>query len=199
MTRTMDVSELPDAVLDSRSLVWWGTIIMTVIETTVFAIAVAAFFYLRMIAHEWPPGRAGAPSLLAPTVNLLILLVSVVPAIALDRASLKRDIAGVRRMLWANLAFGTAFLVGRVFEFKALHCWWNASAYASIQWTILGLHTTNLLTSLIETAIVLAWFLAKKPEDHHFLDARLDAVFWYFVVVTWIPLYVVVFLTPRLR
>ena len=56
----IDVSDLPTAVLDSRSLVWWGTVVMTVIETTVFAITVGAYFYLRMIAHEWPPPRIGA-------------------------------------------------------------------------------------------------------------------------------------------
>jgi heme/copper-type cytochrome/quinol oxidase subunit 3 len=191
------VSKLPHAVLDSRSLVWWGTLVMTIIETTVFAISVGAYFYLRMIANEWPPARVGPPALTAATVNLVILLGSAVPGFLLDRAGRRRDARAVRIFLFVSLAFGTAFLALRVFEFKALHCWWNSNAYGSITWTILFLHTTNLLTSLLETAIVLAWFLLEKPEDHHFLDARLDGVFWYFVVLTWIPLYVVVFLVPR--
>jgi cytochrome c oxidase subunit 1/cytochrome c oxidase subunit I+III len=55
------------------------------------------------------------------------------------------------------------------------------------------------VTSLAETAIVLAFFLTRPVDDHQFLDARLDGVFWYFIVVTWIPLYAVVFLVPRLR
>lgn len=196
--RTLDVSKLPTAVLDSRSLVWWGTVIMSLIETIVFAISVGAYFYLRMIANEWPPGRSGPPGLTAATINVVILLVSVIPAIALDRAARRRDARAVRLFLGLNLAFGTAFLVFRFFEFKALHCLWNSSAYGSITWTILGLHTSNLLTSLLETAIVLAWFLFEKPDEHHFLDARLDGVFWYFIVLTWIPLYLVVFIVPRL-
>lgn len=56
--RTLDVSALPAAVLDSRSLVWWGTIVMTVIETLVFAITVAAYFYLRPYLGR---RRDGAP------------------------------------------------------------------------------------------------------------------------------------------
>ena len=194
----IDVSDLPTAVLDSRSLVWWGTVVMTVIETTVFAITVGAYFYLRMIAHEWPPPRIGAPALTAATANLVLLIVSVLPALALDRAGRRRDISAVRLWLFVNLAFGTAFLGLRVFEFKALHCWWNSNAYGSVTWTILGLHTSNLLTSLLETAFVLAWFLFEKTDEHHFLDARLDGVFWYFIVITWIPLYLVVFIVPRL-
>jgi len=194
----IDVSDLPTAVRDSRSLVWWGTVVMTVIETTVFAITVGAYFYLRMIAQEWPPSRSGAPALTAATVNLIVLIVSFFPALALDRAGRRRDIPAVRLWLFVNLVFGTVFLVLRVFEFKALHCWWNSNAYGSVTWTILGLHTSNLLTSLLETAFVLAWFLFEKPDEHHFLDARLDGVFWYFIVITWIPLYLVVFIVPRL-
>ena len=197
--RDVDVSRLPTAVLDSRSLVWVGTLVMTAIETTVFAIAVAAYFYLRMRAAEWPPARIGPPSLAVPTINLLVLLVSVLPAIVLDRASRKKNVRVIRLALAANLLFGSVFLVLRIFELKALHCWWNSNVYGSITWTILGLHTSNLLTSLLETAMVLGWFLFKPVEDRHFLDSRLDGVFWYFIVLTWIPLYIVVFLTPRLH
>jgi cytochrome c oxidase subunit 1/cytochrome c oxidase subunit I+III len=196
-SRTLDVSDLPAAVLDSRSLVWWGTIVMTVIEGFVFAITVGAYFYLRTIASEWPPAHIGPPALTAATVNLVVLLVSAVPAVVLDRAAQRRDLRMVRWMLGANLIFGTMFLVLRIFEFRALHAWWNSNAYGSITWTLLGLHTSNLITSLLETAIVLAYFIIRPVEDRHYLDARLDGVFWYFIVVTWIPLYAVVFLVPR--
>src|SRR5947209_1973866 len=91
-SRTLDLSDLPTAVLDSRSLVWWGTIVMTIIESLVFAITVAAYFYLRTIANQWPPARTGPPALTAATINLIVLLVSVVPAIVLDRAGLRRDL-----------------------------------------------------------------------------------------------------------
>ena len=197
-SRTLDVSELPTAVLDSRSLVWWGTIVMTVVEGMVFAIAIGGYFYLRMVANAWPPPRIGPPALTAATVNLGILLLSALPAFWLDRAGKAKNARSVRILLGVNLVFGTTFLILRYFEFKALHCMWNQSAYASIQWTILGLHTSNLLTSLLETAIVLIYVLIKPIDDRHFLDARLDGVFWYFIVITWIPLYAVVFLVPRL-
>lgn len=198
--RTLDVSKLPTAVLDSRSLVWWGTIVMTVIEGMVFAIAIGGYFYLRTVAGAgaWPPPRVGPPALTAATVNLAILLASALPAFWLDRAGKARNARRIRILLAVNLVFGTAFLALRYFEFKALHCMWNQSAYASIQWTILGLHTSNLLTSLIETAIVLIYVSIKPVDDRHFLDARLDGVFWYFIVISWIPLYVVVFIVPRL-
>ena len=198
-SRTLDVSELPTSVLDSRSLVWWGTIVMTIIEGFVFAITVGAYFYLRTIASQWPPARTGPPALTAATINLIVLLISAIPAVALDRAGRRRDWRMVRWMLTANLIFGTTFLVLRIFEFRALNCVWNSHAYGSITWTLLFLHTSNLVTSLLETAIVLAYFLCRPVDDHYYLDARLDGLFWYFIVVTWIPLYAVVFLVPRLH
>jgi cytochrome c oxidase subunit 1/cytochrome c oxidase subunit I+III len=171
---------------------------MTAIEGMVFAIAIGGYFYLRMVANAWPPPRVGPPALTAATVNLGILLLSALPAYWLDRAGRAKNARKVKILLGVNLVFGTAFLILRYFEFKALHCMWNQSAYASIQWTILGLHTTNLLTSLLETAIVLIYVLLRPIEKKHFLDARLDGVFWYFIVISWIPLYAVVFIVPRL-
>src|SRR5207302_4849283 len=121
-SRTLDVSDLPTAVLDSRSLVWWGTIVMTVIEGMVFAITVGAYFYLRTIASQWPPARTGPPALTAATINLVVLLISAIPAVAFDSAGRRRDVRMVRWMLAVNLLFGTTFLVLRIFEFRALHC-----------------------------------------------------------------------------
>ena len=111
--RTLDVSNLPDSVLDSRSLVWWGTIVMTVVESMVFAISIAGYFYLRMLASAWPPPRIGPPALGAATVTLAILIVSVIPAILLDRAGRARDARKVKIFLAANLV---AVIMWWIFE-----------------------------------------------------------------------------------
>jgi heme/copper-type cytochrome/quinol oxidase subunit 3 len=85
--------------------VWWGTIVMTVIETLVFAITVTAYFYLRTNASEWPPEHTGPPALPAATINIVVLLGSMLPAVALDRAAQRRDLRMIEWMLLANLAF----------------------------------------------------------------------------------------------
>src|SRR5205814_9905805 len=89
-------------------------------------------------------------------------------AMALDRAGQRRDLRMVRWMLGVNLIFGTTFLVVRMFEFRALHCLWNSHAYGSITWTLLSLHTTNLVTSLLETAIVLGYFLCRPVDGYYY-------------------------------
>lgn len=196
--RTIDVSNLPQGRLDARSTIWWGTVGMMVMETTAFALVVGSYFYLRVIANTWPPGDTGPPDLFHPTIGLALLIVSVVSAIWADRAGKNMDKAGVRAALVLNLAFGIAFLVFRVLGFFSLNCLWNRNAYCSAVWTLLSLHTTHVVAQLLETGTVAALFFLREPEQKHFLDARLAGVYWYFVIGAWIPLYVVIYLLPRL-
>jgi len=197
--RVIDGSAIPQEPEDFHALVWWGTIGMIVIESTMFVLAIGSYFYLRMHASEWPSMRIGPPALTIPTWNLAVLLVSLAPAIWADKAAHKEDLRGTRRALALTLLLGLIFLALRVGEFHSLNSRCNSSAFASINWTILGLHTTHVAASLAETAVILAVFLLKPVERRHFLDARLDGVYWYFVVGAWIPLFCVVFLVPRLR
>jgi cytochrome c oxidase subunit III len=197
--RVIDASVIPDEPEDHHALVWWGTVGMVVIESTMFVLAIGTYFYLRMHASEWPSMRIGPPDLTIPTINLAILLVSLAPAIWADKAAHEEDVRGTRWALALTLFMGLIFLALRVGEFHSLKSRWNSSAYASVNWTILGLHTFHVASSLAETAVILAVFLLKPIERRHFLDARLDGVYWYFVVGAWIPLYSVVFLVPRLK
>ena len=194
----LDAAELPRTVTDSRALVWWGTLGMVTIESMAFALAIASYFYLWMNAPAWPPAPIPPPKLLIPSLNLAVMLLSVVPAVWADHAAEKRDVRGIRRGLIGVLVLGIVFAVGRIWEFKALNCLWNSNAYGSVTWTILFLHTFHVVASLIETVIVLAVFVFREPERRHFLDARLDGVYWYFVVGAWIPLWAIVFLMPRI-
>ena len=49
---------------------------------------------------------------------------------------------------------GIAPLIVRIFEFPALHVSWDSNAYGSIVWTLLGLHTTHILTDLVDTLVL---------------------------------------------
>ena len=39
--------------------------------------------------------------------------------------------------------------------------------------------------------------VAGTVEDKHYVDCASNAVYWYFVVAAWVPLYALVFLGPR--
>src|SRR5204863_3882185 len=93
--RTLDVSTLPPGAFGSRSLMWWGTMGIVLIEGTVFALAIGAYFYLRTRMSAWPPDGVAPPDLRWGTINTLVLLASSIPNEAAKRAGERVDLRGV--------------------------------------------------------------------------------------------------------
>ena len=60
----IDVSRLPASAMDHRSPIWWGNILLLLIETTMFALLIATYLYFRIVDFDrWPPPRVpGGPS-----------------------------------------------------------------------------------------------------------------------------------------
>ena len=86
----IDVSSLPKSVMDHRSPIWWGNLWLLVIETTMFALAIATYLYFRVVDFDlWPPPRVDqmpvlyhpVPDLGVATVNLGIIVLSLLPMI----------------------------------------------------------------------------------------------------------------------
>jgi cytochrome c oxidase subunit 1/cytochrome c oxidase subunit I+III len=194
--RTVDVSGLPTFAFGSRSLLWWATLGIICIEGTVFALAIAGYIYLRGRQPNWPPNLP-PPDKFWGTVNMVIMLVSVVPNEITKRWSEKLNLARTRIWLAVCCAIALAFLIVRVFEFGSLNCRWDSNAYGSIVWTLLGLHTTHLLTDWIDSVVLLAVLFA-RPSAKRFVDTSENSFYWYFVVLSWIPIYVVIYFGPAL-
>jgi cytochrome c oxidase subunit 3 len=196
--RTLDVAALPPGAFGSRSLVWWGTLGMMLIESTAFALAIGTYFFLRTRMSSWPPDGTAPPSLLWGTVNTFVLLVSMIPNELAKRAGERIDLRAVRVWLFVCLAFGIAFNVIRVLEFMSLNVLWNHDAYGSIVWLLLGLHTTHIATDVADTGVLTALMCLGPIEERRFVDVSENSMYWYFVVLTWLPIYAVIYWAPRL-
>jgi cytochrome c oxidase subunit 3 len=192
----LDVSRLPGYAFRHRSLMWWGTVGIMVIEGAVFAMLVVTYFYLRGQVEEWPP-HLPPPDLWAGTLNTAILLVSLLPNYWVQKVAEREELQSVRIGLVSCLVFAVAFLIVRAFEFGALHCQWDTNAYGSIVWTTLGFHTVHLLTDAVDTAVLTVLMFTGPLEGRRFVDVSENSFYWYFVVAVWLPLYVVVYLAPR--
>jgi heme/copper-type cytochrome/quinol oxidase subunit 3 len=193
---SLDVRDLPSFGFSHRSAMWWATAGLMLIEGTVFAIAIAMYFYLRDINAAWPLD-APAPEMRWGTANLAILIASLVPNEFAKRAAQRLDMPRCRLWMTICLAFSMAFLAVRGLEFAALNVKWYANAYGSIVWFLLGLHTTHLITDTIDTAVLDVLLFTGPLEGRRFVDVSENAVYWYFVVLSWLPIYAVVYLAPR--
>jgi heme/copper-type cytochrome/quinol oxidase subunit 3 len=196
--RTLDVGGLQPGGFGARSLMFWGTLGLCVIEGTVFALAIAAYFYFRTRMAVWPPDGVAPPDLMWGTVNTLILIVSGVPNQLAKRAAEHVDLRSVRIWLTVCLLFGVAFNVARIFEFRHLNVYWDHDSYGSIVWMLLALHTTHIVTDLLDTAVLTALMFIGPVEEKRFVDVEENAVYWYFVVLAWLPMYAVIYWAPRL-
>jgi cytochrome c oxidase subunit 3 len=194
--RRLDVSQLPSYAFSHHSPMWWGTLGMIAIEGTVFALVIAAYFYLRSHAATWPLTSL-PPDLLWGTINTGIMLGSLVPNHFAKQAGERHDVQGVRVWLVAGLVFGAAFLAVRVMEFASLNVRWDSNAYGSVVWTLMGFHTAHLATDFADSVVLAVLFFTGPLEGKRFVDVSENAFYWYFVVWTWLPIYFVVYWGAR--
>lgn len=196
---TFDVCGLPKHAFGSRSIMWWGLLMMIAVEGTVFLVAIASYFYLQGNEQSWPPADTMLPDLYWPTVNVIIMLVSVIPNHIVKKAAEDMAIRKVRiGMVVADL-LALAFVVVRGFEFAHLNVSWDSNAYGSITWGLLGLHTVHLVTDLIDSIVLTVLMFTKHGyEPKRFVDVSENCFYWYFVVFSWMPIYGVLYWAPRL-
>jgi cytochrome c oxidase subunit III len=192
----LDISGLPSYGFSHRSLMWWGTAGMIAIEGTVFALAIATYLYIRARAHTWPLS-ALPPELIWGSVNLVLALVSLAPNQWTKRAAEAEDLGKVRIGLIVCVLFGIALLVIRIFEYGALNVRWDSNAYGSAVWMLLTLHTIHLLTDFYDTVILAVLMHTGPLEGKRYVDVSENALYWYFVVIAWIPIYVVIYFGGR--
>ena len=199
MTRrpAVDVSRLAPGAFGYRSIMFWGTLGIIFIEGMGFALTIGAYFYLRTRNPQWPPDGIAPPSLLWGTVNTLVLLVSGIPNQLAKKAAERVDIRAVRLWLVVCLVFGLVFNAVRVMEYLTLNVLWNTDAYGSIVWLLMALHTTHLVTDTWDTTVLDVLFFAGPLEGKRYVDVSENAVYWYFVIFSWLPIYAVVYLAPR--
>ena len=196
--RTLDVSTLPPGAFGSRSLMWWGTLGIVLIEGTAFALAIGGYFFFVTRYPHWPPAGVRAPDLMWGTINTVVLLASMIPNELAKRAGEHVNLAGVRLWLVVCLLFGVGFNAVRVYEFRHLNVMWDHDAYGSVVWLLLGLHTTHIVTDFLDTAVLTALMFIGPIEEKRYIDVEENAVYWYFVVLAWLPIYGVIYWAPRL-
>jgi heme/copper-type cytochrome/quinol oxidase subunit 3 len=193
-----DVAQLPSVTFGHRSLMWWGTVGFMVIEGWTTALLVGAYFYVRQNYQTWPPLRTPYPSLLIPTINVAIMLLSLIPAKIVDGKAKKLDEAGVKRWLAIMSAVALPTIVLRWWDLWSINTRWDTTAYGSAAWTIVGFHTSLLLLDIIDTLGLTLFYYIRRMPVKAFSDTSDNSFYWYFTVGIWIPIYLILYVGPRI-
>ena len=96
------------------------------------------------------------------------------------------------------LVFALAFNIVRFLEFRQLDVRWDTNAYGSVTWLLLGLHTVHVLTDFLDSTVLAAVMFCGRLDENRFVDVSENAMYWNFVVISWLPIYAVIYLAPRI-
>ena len=190
------VAELPTVTFGHRSLMWWGTLGFMVIEGWTLALIVAMYFYVRQNFLEWPPMRTPLPSLGTPTINLAIILVSIIPVYLADRASRRLDLGGVKLWLLISSLISLPIPVLRWYEVWSLNVRWDSNAYGSAAWLTVATHATLLLLDVADTVGLALFYWLRRMPIKAMSDVADNSFYWYFMALIWVPIYLIVYVGP---
>jgi heme/copper-type cytochrome/quinol oxidase subunit 3 len=196
--RTVDVSRLPAYSVSSEAPLWWGQFFLACVEGTMFGILIAMYFYIRLSMDMWPPPGIQLPQELLPALCTALMLASCAGSYLASEAAKRDDRGGMVRGLALNLVLAGGGMVLRAVAWWQWNFKWTSTAYGSITWGILFLHTLDVVADMIFTLVLLIIVAVGRHGPRQRLGVHVDSVVWYFLVAIWIPLYVTVFWGPRL-
>jgi heme/copper-type cytochrome/quinol oxidase subunit 3 len=176
---------------------FWGTLGFMALEGTGFALAAGSYLYLVWLNPQWPLADR-PPDLLWSSLLTAVLIVSAWPNQMLKRNAKREDLPRIRRELLIMSFMAVAVLGIRAFEFGTLYVRWDQNAYGSIVWVLLGLHTAHILTDAIDTFVLTALMFTRHAKGKRFSDVEDNAIYWDFVVLSWLPIYGLIYWAPRI-
>lgn len=195
--RTIDVSHLPPYDISSRAPLWWGQLCITFIEGAMFLILIAAFLYTRLRMDVWPPPGDQFPHTLLPTLGLIPLIASAYGSYWASEAAKKNDRRGMILGLLLNLVLAGIAFAMRIVEWHSLNFNWKTDIQGSYVWAFLGLHSFDYVGDCVFTLVLLITILTGRYGEKQRLGVHVDSVVWYFLVIIWIPIYLVIYWGPH--
>ncbi len=136
--------ELPDHASGSKSHSWWAMVVLMLVDGSIFASLVFAYFYLWTITQGWPPAPFDIPSL-SWTVGCALLwslssLLFAIAKVLLRKAASRAAICGVivSAILCVIAAFATNMHTFTTANVQPAEHAYGAVIYALLAWQ--GLH-----------------------------------------------------------
>jgi cytochrome c oxidase subunit I+III len=174
-----------------------GAVQLTIITlSTALATLVFSYFYLRLGAEQFPPPGFPMPDLLLPAISMGLLVVSVIPMIAADRAVRQDDKPGLIRTMLGVIALGVLSLAMQIADLSRTTFGITDQAYGSIHWTLAIFHMLQAITVLVMLAVTLFWIVrGKEPARDHVAvtDIRL---LWYYAMIAGLVTAATIYLLP---
>jgi heme/copper-type cytochrome/quinol oxidase subunit 3 len=179
---------------------WWGMATLIATEAMVFAVLLAAYFFLRAASKEWPIGGIEVPKLTLSLPFSFVLWGSSVPVFYAEAQLRNGHVGRFKAGVAVAFVMGLSFLGFALYDFHDLHFGWRDNAYGSIYYTIVGLHTIHLIVGLAMSVMIQikAW-TGRYDAGRKHASAEVFSLYWHFVDAVWLAVFPALFLSPHLR
>src|SRR5581483_2927509 len=135
--------------------------------------------------------------LTAPSLALIPLILSAGGSWWASEGAKKNDRRAMLIGLLVNLILAFGFLALRFREIATLNFNWDTDAHGTVVWSILFLHTLDVIADLLMTVVLICAIAVNRSGPKQRIGVHVDSVVWYFLVAIWIPLYLVIYWGPH--
>lgn len=189
---------LPMGSIGLRSSGFWGMVFLVLSEASLFAYLFFSYFYFSVQPHPgpWPP--SGPPDLSYAIAQTIVVLIACATMWWADCSVALADGGGLLLGLGLSLALALVFIVLQFLDWYAKPFSLATDPYASLYFTITGVHLAHLVAGFIMIAAVLGWSLLGYFGPARHAPVTITAFYWYFVAAIWLPLFFTLYLTPYL-
>ncbi len=177
----------------------WGMLLFVVNEATLFTCLVASYFYLGHHHATWPPAGVAKPTLQRPLIMTAVLVSSSVVLVAAEWLFRRGRRVGYRVGVVVTVVLGGSFLALQVLEYgeKLVRLHPSDNSYASLFYTITGLHGTHVAFGMLVLLWAMAREIAGTATPPHSLAIRNASLYWHFVDAVWLVILTSLYLSPR--
>ncbi len=178
---------------------FWGMATVVMTESTVFAVLLAAYFFLRASATVWPPDGIELPELRYSIPFSVLLWASSAPILYAEHALRRERIGAMRVGTALTFVMGLAFVGYALYDFDSLHFGWTDDAYGSSFYVIVGLHTIHVVVGLAMLLMVQIKAWTGRYDGGRHASAEAVFLYWHFVDAVWLAVFPSLILSPHWR
>jgi len=189
---------LPTQSVSGESPGWWGMAMFLLVDSSLYAALVFAYFYLWLVAPVWPPPGHAQPGLALPMVGIALLLAGSA-AVRWARHRNARNLSdGGRHLLLLSLLLLCSFLLTQWLTLLDYGQPPQSHAYASLLWILVGYQGVHAAVALL--MVVFVWLRSRRGliTAERSRDYRVFTLFWHYTTGLWLIGLVLVHLFPRL-
>jgi cytochrome c oxidase subunit I+III len=165
---------------ESRTLAWWGVVLLLMVLATTYAALAFSYVYIRVGVQRWPPEGIDPPDVTAALLAAAALIVSAGPVAFALRRLRKADLPGVRMGLVAAVLIAAAhawLLVGGPHPPVVVH------AYASLHVVVPAFHAVAVAAGVVWALVLLALTFRHGVAAERTVGLQTLAMYWGFLVV----------------